>query len=64
MLSGLLFFKSDWYPFLAVYAQELSPRVRVKDLAVVEGARSNQLTGMGLVVGLPELAIGPAWPRA
>lgn len=38
---------------LAVYAQELSPRVRVKDLAVVEGARSNQLTGMGLVVGLP-----------
>ena len=36
---------------LAVYAQELSPRVRVKDLAVVEGARSNQLTGMGLVVG-------------
>ncbi|HPT65267.1 MAG TPA: flagellar basal body P-ring protein FlgI [Acetomicrobium sp.] len=38
---------------LAAYAQELSPKVRVKDLAVVEGARSNQLTGMGLVVGLP-----------
>lgn len=38
---------------LEAYAQELSPKVRVKDLAVVEGARSNQLTGMGLVVGLP-----------
>ncbi|MCL2010165.1 MAG: flagellar basal body P-ring protein FlgI [Synergistaceae bacterium] len=28
------------------------PQVRIKDLADVEGARSNQLTGMGLVMGL------------
>lgn len=34
-------------------ANELAPSVRLKDLAVVEGARSNQLTGIGLVVGLP-----------
>ena len=39
-------------PALAV-EQALSPVVRVKDIATVEGARANQLTGMGLVVGLP-----------
>jgi len=33
--------------------QALSPVVRVKDIAAVEGVRANQLTGMGLVVGLP-----------
>jgi flagellar P-ring protein precursor FlgI len=28
-------------------------RIRIKDLASVEGVRSNQLIGYGLVVGLP-----------
>lgn len=37
---------------LSLLAADVSPRVRLKDLAVVEGARSNQLVGMGLVVGL------------
>lgn len=27
--------------------------VRIKDIAVIQGARSNQVSGMGLVVGLP-----------
>ncbi|MFP5580263.1 MAG: flagellar basal body P-ring protein FlgI, partial [Acidimicrobiia bacterium] len=27
--------------------------VRLKDIAVIQGARSNQVSGMGLVVGLP-----------
>lgn len=30
----------------------VDPEVRIKDLAYVEGARSNQLVGVGLVVGL------------
>jgi flagellar P-ring protein precursor FlgI len=37
---------------LPVSAAPSGPQVRIKDLCVVEGARSNQLVGMGLVVGL------------
>lgn len=33
-------------------AASISPEVRIKDLADVEGARSNQLVGVGLVMGL------------
>ena len=43
--------------FAAVNLQDmnysrLNPRVRIKDIVDVEGARSNQLTGIGLVTGL------------
>lgn len=31
----------------------LHPKVRIKDIVDVEGARGNQLTGIGLVTGLP-----------
>ena len=31
---------------------QVNPEVRIKDLADIEGARSNQLVGIGLVVGL------------
>lgn len=31
----------------------VNPRVRIKDIVDVEGARGNQLTGIGLVTGLP-----------
>ena len=34
------------------HAAATGPQVRLKDLATVSGARSNQLVGMGLVVGL------------
>ncbi|MBL3593131.1 MAG: flagellar basal body P-ring protein FlgI [Synergistaceae bacterium] len=37
---------------LPLWAAGISPQVRLKDLASIEGARSNQLVGMGLVVGL------------
>jgi flagellar P-ring protein precursor FlgI len=38
---------------LAVCAQSHALTVRVKDVADIEGVRSNQLVGYGLVVGLP-----------
>ena len=43
--------------FAAVNLQDmdfnrLNPRVRIKDITEVEGARSNQLTGIGIVTGL------------
>ena len=44
----LLFFFTA--PVMA--ADPLQPMVRIKDLATIEGVRSNQLVGMGLVVGL------------
>ncbi|MBR1671668.1 MAG: flagellar basal body P-ring protein FlgI [Fretibacterium sp.] len=44
--------------FAAVNLQDMDfsrvhPRVRIKDIVEVEGARDNQLTGIGLVTGLP-----------
>ena len=36
-----------------LYAQTADLAVRIKDLVEVRGVRSNQLTGLGLVVGLP-----------
>ena len=43
--------------FAAVNLQDMdfnriNPRVRIKDITEVEGARSNQLTGIGIVTGL------------
>ena len=43
--------------FAAVNLQDMdfsrvNPSVRIKDITDVEGARSNQLTGIGLVTGL------------
>ena len=41
---------------LAVFSLLLSSQVgaqRIKDLASIQGVRSNQLVGYGLVVGLP-----------
>ena len=39
--------------FLAVFVVPVfGVEVRIKDLVEVEGARANQLVGMGLVVGL------------
>lgn len=39
--------------FLIVFCQQLSAAQRIKDLASVQGVRTNQLVGYGLVVGLP-----------
>ncbi|MBR2209587.1 MAG: flagellar basal body P-ring protein FlgI [Synergistaceae bacterium] len=49
------FFESE--SFAAVNLQDMNfnrtnPRVRIKDITEVEGARSNQLTGIGIVTGL------------
>jgi flagellar P-ring protein precursor FlgI len=38
---------------LLVYCSQLGAAQRIKDLASVQGVRSNQLVGFGLVVGLP-----------
>lgn len=38
---------------LSVYSTSLGAAQRIKDLAKVQGVRSNQLVGYGLVVGLP-----------
>ncbi|MDT0593790.1 flagellar basal body P-ring protein FlgI [Glaciecola petra] len=38
---------------LLVYCTQLGAAQRIKDLASVQGVRSNQLVGYGLVVGLP-----------
>ncbi|GBR75564.1 flagellar P-ring protein FlgI [Candidatus Termititenax persephonae] len=38
--------------FLTCYALADSPAVRIKDVATISGIRSNQLMGVGLVVGL------------
>ncbi len=35
-----------------IYAEEMELPVRIKDLVKVRGVRSNQLTGLGIVVGL------------
>ena len=35
-----------------LFAAQVQPMVRIKDIATVEGVRDNQLVGMGLVVGL------------
>jgi flagellar P-ring protein precursor FlgI len=37
---------------LAFVAPQAAQAERIKDIAMVEGARSNQLIGFGLVVGL------------
>ena len=56
---GLLFlFLASAPAFAAVDLRDmdftrLHPRVRIKDIVDVEGARGNQLTGVGLVTGLP-----------
>ncbi|MDR1580594.1 MAG: flagellar basal body P-ring protein FlgI [Synergistaceae bacterium] len=39
-------------PALPAFAGVVQPMTRVKDIVTVEGARENQLIGMGLVVGL------------
>ena len=49
------FFETE--SFAAVNLQDMNfnrinPRVRIKDITEVEGARSNQLTGIGIVTGL------------
>ncbi len=36
----------------AALGAEIHPTVRIKDLADVEGVRSNQLVGVGIVMGL------------
>lgn len=38
---------------LLIYCPQLNAAQRIKDLASVQGVRSNQLVGYGLVVGLP-----------
>ena len=38
---------------LLAYCTQLGAAQRIKDLASVQGVRSNQLVGYGLVVGLP-----------
>lgn len=50
LIAGFLLLFSFTAPVLA--ADPLQPMVRIKDLATIEGVRSNQLVGMGLVVGL------------
>ena len=50
LIAGVLLLFSFTAPVLA--ADPLQPMVRIKDLATIEGVRSNQLVGMGLVVGL------------
>ncbi|MBQ9564642.1 MAG: flagellar basal body P-ring protein FlgI [Synergistaceae bacterium] len=56
LLAGILLLISP--ALAAVNLQDmdysrLHPKVRIKDIVEVEGARSNQLTGIGLVMGLP-----------
>src|ERR1700677_4052299 len=50
-----------WWPVLGatllvvsalLYAEPISQKARVKDVATIEGIRDNQLVGYGLVVGL------------
>lgn len=50
LIAGFLLLFFTAAPVFA--ADPLQPMVRIKDLATVEGVRSNQLVGMGLVVGL------------
>jgi len=50
--GGLLALLGVLGPAQAAPAPTMGPQVRIKDLCIVEGARSNQLVGMGLVVGL------------
>jgi flagellar P-ring protein FlgI len=40
------------YPAITQQSQPFEPGVRLKDLVTIEGVRSNQLVGYGLVVGL------------
>jgi flagellar P-ring protein precursor FlgI len=54
-LAALIIFYTNGAAFSAVRnaaPSPVNPEVRIKDLADVEGARSNQLVGVGLVVGL------------
>ena len=48
-LSGLLF---GFFAFMLTFASQHAQAERIKDLATIEGVRSNQLIGYGLVVGL------------
>ena len=48
-LSGLLF---GFFAFMLTFASQHAHSERIKDLATIEGVRSNQLIGYGLVVGL------------
>ena len=50
LIAGFLLLFFAVAPVFA--ADPLQPMVRIKDLATIEGVRSNQLVGMGLVVGL------------
>ena len=52
--TGLVFLlAAAFFLFIAVPAFGQEPlQLRVKDLARLEGVRENQLTGLGLVVGL------------
>ena len=56
-LALILIFLACENSFAAVNLQDMdfsrvNPRVRIKDITEVEGARGNQLTGIGLVTGL------------
>jgi len=56
-ILALMFILIASESFAAVNLQDmdfnrLNPRVRIKDITEVEGARSNQLTGIGIVTGL------------
>ena len=56
-LALILIFVAYESSFAAVNLQDMdfsrvNPRVRIKDITEVEGARGNQLTGIGLVTGL------------
>lgn len=48
----LVFFIVTFFYNIFLPAQELELPVRIKDLVEVRGVRPNQLTGLGLVVGL------------
>lgn len=48
LMVGLLFLL-----VLSIYSTQLGAAQRIKDLSTVQGVRSNQLVGYGLVVGLP-----------
>ena len=56
-ITIILIFISCESSFAAVNLQDMdfsrtNPKVRIKDITEVEGARNNQLTGIGLVTGL------------
>ena len=56
-LIFILIFITNENSFAAVNLQDMdfsrvNPKVRIKDITEVEGARNNQLTGIGLVTGL------------